>query len=69
MGSSEAVQQFTSDKQVIYNETYGKGTLSAIYGALGDKDRAQANKLGLTIEGLTLQKFFSYLIEGGRRIE
>ncbi|AIQ69572.1 ABC transporter ATP-binding protein [Paenibacillus graminis] len=68
-GSSEAVQQFTSDKQVIYNETYGKGTLSAIYGALGDKDRTQANKLGLTIEGLTLQKFFSYLVEGGRRIE
>ncbi|ASA22397.1 ATP-binding cassette domain-containing protein [Paenibacillus donghaensis] len=68
-GSSEAVKQFTSDKLVIYNEIYGKGTLSALYGALGDKDRVQANKLSLTIEGLTLQKFFSYLVEGGRRIE
>ncbi|WP_425287527.1 ATP-binding cassette domain-containing protein [Paenibacillus jilunlii] len=68
-GSSEAVQQFTNDKQVIYSEPYGKGSLSVIYGTLGEKDRVQANQLGLTIEGLALQKFFSYLIEGGRRIE
>ncbi|MCU6792505.1 ABC transporter ATP-binding protein [Paenibacillus sp. WQ 127069] len=69
MGDRESVDRFANGKQVIYQEPYGKGVLAALYGALGDADKQQAHKLGITIEGLPLQKFFSYLIEGGQRIE
>lgn len=68
-GGRDAVERFTSGKQVIYSEPHGNGVLTALYGTVGEADKAQANKLGISIEGLPLQKFFSYLIEGGQRIE
>ncbi len=68
-GEREAIEIFINGRQVIYKEAHGKGFLAAVYGPLGDADRQQAHKLGISIEGLPLQKFFSYLIEGGQRIE
>lgn len=65
-GNSEAVASFTEGKRVLHTESYGHGKLAAIYEKLNDEDRLQARKLDITIEHLTLQKFFSYLIEGGR---
>ncbi len=64
-GNSEAVALFTAEKRVLYSEAYGRGTLAAIYEKLDDGDRQQARQLDISIENLTLQKFFSYLIEGG----
>jgi ABC-2 type transport system ATP-binding protein len=68
-GNSEAIGKFTSGKRVIYRESYGKGTLAAVYDTIGESDKAEANKLGISIEGLSLQKFFAYLIEGGEEVE
>ncbi|MGG4106551.1 ABC transporter ATP-binding protein [Paenibacillus lautus] len=68
-GNQEQIEQFTKDRHVLYKESYGKGSLTAIYGAIHEADRSQANKLGIAIDGLPLQKFFSYLIEGGQSIE
>lgn len=68
-GERESIERFTNGKQVIYQDVYGKGVLAATYGTLGDSDRQHARKLDISIEGLPLQKFFSYLIEGGQRIE
>ncbi|MDR0266894.1 ABC transporter ATP-binding protein [Paenibacillus sp.] len=64
-GNSEAVASFTAGKQVLHTETYGHGTLAAIYEKLDDGDMQKARELDISIENLTFQKFFSYLIEGG----
>ncbi|WP_234972752.1 hypothetical protein [Paenibacillus vortex] len=68
-GNQEQMEQFTKKRHVIYKESYGKGSITAIYGTIHEADRMQANKLGIVIDGLPLQKFFSYLIEGGQIIE
>lgn len=64
-GQSEAVASFTAGKRVLHSEPYGRGTLAAIYEKLDDGDMQQVRELDISIESLTLQKFFSYLIEGG----
>lgn len=64
-GNAEAVASFTVNKRVLYSEAYGRGVLAAIYEKLDDEDMQQARQLDISIENLTLQKFFSYLIEGG----
>jgi ABC-2 type transport system ATP-binding protein len=68
-GNVEAIEKFTQGRRVIYKESYGRGTLVALYDSIGETEHAQASKLGITIDGLPLQKFFSYLIEGGEYIE
>jgi len=65
-GNSEAVASFIEGKRVLHTETYGRGTLAAIYEKLDDGDKQQAREMDISIENLTLQKFFSYLIEGGQ---
>lgn len=65
-GNLDAVAAFTNQKRVLHTESYGYGKLAAIYQKLNDEDRLQARKLDITIENLTFQKFFSYLVEGGR---
>ncbi|MFF2481352.1 ATP-binding cassette domain-containing protein [Paenibacillus sp. NPDC058071] len=65
-GNSEAVASFTAGKRVLYTETYGHGSLAAIYENLHAADVQQARAMDISIENLTLQKFFSYLLEGGR---
>ncbi|AOZ94549.1 ABC transporter ATP-binding protein [Paenibacillus crassostreae] len=64
-GNSDAVSLFTEGKRLLHTESYGHGKIAAIFEKLNDGDRLQARKLDITIENLTLQKFFSYLIEGG----
>ncbi|MFE4571034.1 ATP-binding cassette domain-containing protein [Paenibacillus chitinolyticus] len=64
-GNSEAVASFTAGKRVLHKETYGHGTLAAIYEKLNDGDRRLAREMDISIESLTLQTFFSYLIQGG----
>lgn len=64
-GNSDAVASFTEGKRVLHTESYGHGKLAAIFEKLNDGDRLQARQLDITIENLTLQKFFSYLIKGG----
>ncbi|MFD3260009.1 ATP-binding cassette domain-containing protein [Paenibacillus lentus] len=64
-GNSDAVASFTEGKRVLHTESYGHGKLAAIFEMLNDGDRLLARQLDITIEHLTLQKFFSYLIEGG----
>lgn len=65
-GHSEAVASFTTGKRVLHTEGYGHGTLAALYGLLDDGDLQKARQLELSVEPLSLQKLFSYLIEGGR---
>lgn len=64
-GNAEAVASFTESKRVLYHEAYGRGTLAAIYEQLADIDFRQARELDISIEALSLQKLFLYLIEGG----
>ncbi|WP_044478943.1 ATP-binding cassette domain-containing protein [Paenibacillus antibioticophila] len=64
-GNAEAVASFTESKRVLYHEAYGRGTLAAIYEKLADTDIRQARELDISIEALSLQKLFLYLIEGG----
>jgi ABC-2 type transport system ATP-binding protein len=68
-GSGDAIEKFTNGKRVIYRESYGKGALAAIYDTIGDEDKAQASKLGISIAGIPLQKFFAYFIEGGEQFD
>lgn len=65
-GHSDAVAAFTEGKRVLHTESYGHGKLAAIFEKLDDGDRLQARQLDIALEQMTLQKFFSYLIEGGR---
>ncbi|RUS48898.1 ATP-binding cassette domain-containing protein [Cohnella sp. AR92] len=67
-GDRASVESFTYGRKVIYQETYGNSLLAAVYGTLEEKDRQLARNRGITIDSLPLQKFFSYLIEGGQRI-
>lgn len=57
----------TADKMtgIVNWSGNSRGTLAAIYEPLNDGDRQLARELGLSIEHLTLQKFFSYLVGGG----
>jgi ABC-2 type transport system ATP-binding protein len=64
-GHSEAVASYTSGKRVIYREDYGRGTLAALYEKLNDKDKRLAREQDISLEALSLQKLFLYLIEGG----
>lgn len=64
-GNSEAVTSFTAGKRVLYTEAYGHGTFAAIYDKLDERDMQKARRMDISIESLSLQKFFSYLIEGG----
>jgi len=68
-GSTDAIEQFSSGRRILYKEAYGKNTLCAIYGKIEDVDRVEARKCGVSIESLPLQKFFAYLIEGGSHVE
>lgn len=68
-GNDESMEPFIKGRHVIYRESYGKGSFTAIYGEMKEEDRMQAGKLGISIDGLPLQKFFSYLIEGGQSVE
>ncbi|MNL53757.1 hypothetical protein D3C87_1770280 [compost metagenome] len=52
-------------KRVLYHEAYGRGTLAAIYEKLDERDMRQAREQNISIETLSLQKLFLYLIEGG----
>ncbi|MBB6670093.1 hypothetical protein H7C19_05275 [Cohnella nanjingensis] len=63
-GSNEALEQFTRGKCVIYKESYGKGSLAAVYDRIGEDERLQAGRMGISVDGLPLQKFFVYFIEG-----
>ncbi|MCR8644231.1 ABC transporter ATP-binding protein [Paenibacillus sp. N1-5-1-14] len=69
VGNHEVMESFIGDRQVFYMEDHVRGILSAVYGTFTETDKMQANKLGISIEGLPLQKFFSYLIEGGQHNE
>lgn len=68
-GSSEAVAALAKGKRLLYQENYGTAVLAALYGALTKADRELAARQGVAIEGLSLQKFFAYLIEGGEPVE
>lgn len=68
-GNSEALRAFTKGKRVIYQESYGHGMLMAVYDTLSETDKREADKLGITMDGLPLQKLFAYLIEGGKGLE
>jgi len=68
-GNSEAVASFSAGKRVLHTEGYGRGSLAAIYEMLDDRELRRARELDISIENLTLQKFFSYLIEGGHEFE
>ncbi|MFD2700593.1 ATP-binding cassette domain-containing protein [Paenibacillus shunpengii] len=64
-GNSIAVGSFTEGKRVLHTESYGHGIQAAIFDRLNDGDMRMARQQDITIESLTLQRFFSYLIEGG----
>ncbi|WP_079913235.1 ATP-binding cassette domain-containing protein [Paenibacillus sp. 32352] len=68
-GNSEALRAFTRGKQVIYQESYGHGMLMAVYDTLSESDKIEADKLGITMDGIPLQKLFAYLVEGGKGFE
>ncbi|WP_458121148.1 ATP-binding cassette domain-containing protein [Paenibacillus sp. Z6-24] len=63
-GNQEAVWQFTESKRVIHQETYGNGMMAAVYDLIEEEERTWAARQGISIEGLPLQQFFAYLIEG-----
>lgn len=64
-GNKEAVRHFTEGRQILYEEHYGNGVLAAVYGLIGEEEKAEAARGGISIVGLPLQKFFAYLIEEG----
>ncbi|SHE36292.1 ABC-2 type transport system ATP-binding protein [Seinonella peptonophila] len=62
-GNRTEIEKFTSDKQVIYQESYGKGMLTVIYDLLTEEDKRRAKIDNISVERLSLQKFFAYLLE------
>jgi ABC-2 type transport system ATP-binding protein len=67
-GANEALARFTSGKRVIYRESYGSGAIAAVFDTIGDQERQEAGRLGISVDELPLQKFFAYLVEGGERV-
>lgn len=69
-GNEEVVGRFTAGKRVMYTESYGgKGMIAVLHETIREEDRLVANQQGIVIEPISLQKFFSYLIEGGQKDE
>lgn len=64
-GNSETVASFANGKRVIYQEAYGRGLIAAIYEKLDDQSMRVAREQGISMETLSLQKLFLFLIEGG----
>lgn len=69
IGSTEAMEEFSSERKILYKESFGKNTICAIYGKIKEEDKIEAKKRGISIESLPLQKFFAYVIEGGGHVE
>ncbi|AWB44538.1 ABC transporter ATP-binding protein [Paenibacillus sp. CAA11] len=64
-GTREAIEQFTAGKQVIYREEFGKNMMVAVYDRFDVNVLAEAERQGISVDGLPLQKFFAYMIERG----
>lgn len=63
-GSKQAVEEFTAGKNVIHRESYGNVNVVAIFDTLTEQEKRQITKLGISLEGVPLQKFFTYFVEG-----
>lgn len=68
-GLGAALDMFNEGKRVIHGERYGNAGMSVVYGDITAEDRQEAERRGLTIDGVPLQKFFAYLIEEGEADE
>jgi ABC-2 type transport system ATP-binding protein len=68
-GNSEGIDAVAAGKRVLYREGYGSSAIAAVYGPMSDQDKELAARYGAAVEGLALQKFFAYLIEGGEPLE
>lgn len=68
-GAAAALEAFVERRRVIHTERYGHIGVAIVYGDLLEGERKEAESLGLTIDGVPLQKFFAYLIGEGQADE
>ncbi|MBK3493945.1 ABC transporter ATP-binding protein [Viridibacillus sp. YIM B01967] len=68
-GNRKGVENFIEGKNVIQCETQGNIMIAALFDTINDKEMHNARRLDLSIDGMPLQKFFTYFVDGRNHIE
>ncbi|MFP4016521.1 MAG: ABC transporter ATP-binding protein [Halanaerobiales bacterium] len=63
-GKREILNELSAGKNVLNRESYGDIEIIAIYDNLSSEERKKAEKNNISIEGISLQKFFAYYVGG-----
>ncbi|MED2729515.1 ABC transporter ATP-binding protein, partial [Bacillus thuringiensis] len=63
-GQKGKVEEFLINKKVINKEIYGNKGIAVIWEELSSEDYDSIEKLGLVIDGITLQKLFIHITGG-----
>ncbi|MDP5275323.1 ABC transporter ATP-binding protein [Chengkuizengella axinellae] len=68
-GKSDVVESILKHKNVIHKDQHGKITIAAVFNTMSKQEIMEAEELELSVEGMSLQKFFSYYCMGGDKHE
>lgn len=63
-GQKDKVDEFLINKKVLNREVYGNKGIAVIWEELSNEDYDSIEKLGLVIDGITLQKLFIHITGG-----
>ncbi|WP_025027576.1 ABC transporter ATP-binding protein [Caldalkalibacillus mannanilyticus] len=68
-GMTEKVKMFIKDRNVIHLDVYHNMAIAAIFEKIDPKGKMEAARLELSIEGMSLQKLFTYVVTGRNESE
>lgn len=68
-GNKKAVESFIEGKNVLQCESQGNIMIAALFDTMNDQERLHAKRLDLSVDGMPLQKFFTYFVDGRNHIE
>ncbi|WP_439022408.1 ATP-binding cassette domain-containing protein [Bacillus thuringiensis] len=63
-GQKDKVDEFSINKKALDREVYGNKGIAVIWGELSNEDYDSIEKLGLVVDGITLQKLFIHITGG-----
>jgi ABC-2 type transport system ATP-binding protein len=60
-GDKEAINNFSRNKQILHSETLGKKIVSVVYGGLSLLEKQEAEKAGLILESVPIEKLINFV--------
>lgn len=68
-GKENALNQVIEGKNIIHQESYGNIRVVGMYQSLSQEERIRAKELDISIDNMSLQKFFAHFVEGREKNE